>query len=121
MSRDQLLPCADCGASFIWTIAEQTTGPQPARCPSCRLLSPAQGRQRGTVKWFSRGKGYGFITRMVGADLFVHRSGLAAGQPLLCAGQLVEFAVASAGRGAHAEDVVALLPMDGKDDDTGGL
>jgi len=108
MPSDQLLTCAECGVTFAWTLYEQTSGPQPARCPACRLLVPADGRQRGVVKWFSRDRGYGFITPVAGPDLFVHRSGLAAGQAPLRAGQLVEFVQVTAERGAQAEQVQAL-------------
>ena len=58
----------------------------------CRRIAPAAGRQRGIVKWYSRGKGYGFITTVQGADVFLHKSALAEGQSP-CAGQLVEFAL----------------------------
>jgi cold shock protein len=109
MPSDQLLKCAECGVTFAWTVYEQTPSTlQPARCPACRLLAPANGRQRGVVKWFSRNRGYGFITPGVGPDLFVHKSGLAAGQTPLRAGQLVEFTQVIAGRGAQAEQVQAL-------------
>ena len=60
------------------------------------------------MKWFSRAKGYGFITPVTGDDLFVHKSGLAAGQPMLRAGQLVEFSMTSTRRGVQAEGVIAL-------------
>jgi CspA family cold shock protein len=109
MPRDLLLRCAECGTGFIWTVSEQGAGPQPALCAACRLLTPPAGRQRGIVKWFSHSKGYGFITPAVsGADLFFHKSGLASGQALPRAGQLVEFTIVTTQRGMQAADVVVL-------------
>ncbi|PKO23739.1 MAG: hypothetical protein CVU38_02615 [Chloroflexi bacterium HGW-Chloroflexi-1] len=99
MADDQSIRCAECDTPFIWTAGEQAGEPRPDVCPACRLLAPAAGRARGLVKWFSRAKGYGFITPIDGPDLFVHKSGLAAGYPFPRAGQLVEFTLAHRQRG----------------------
>ncbi|MEJ5197581.1 MAG: cold shock domain-containing protein [Anaerolineae bacterium] len=72
-------------------------------------MAPPPGRRRGLVKWFSRSKGYGFITAVTGEEVFVHKSGLSADTPTLRAGQLVEFAVAHTPRGVQAAQVVALM------------
>lgn len=107
--RDQVRRCADCGISFVWTVYEQQRDPEPPElCPMCRKLAPPAGRQRGLVKWFSRARGYGFITPAEGPEVFLHRSGLAADQPLPRAGQLVEFTLNHGPRGAQAEDTVIL-------------
>jgi CspA family cold shock protein len=74
----------------------------------CRRLLPAAGRRRGLVKWFNHSKGYGFITPVEGAELFVHKSGLAPGQSLPRAGQLVEYTIRSGARGLQAEEVRVL-------------
>jgi cold shock CspA family protein len=108
MSQDILILCAECSVTFVWTAAGQASEPRPALCPACRRLAPAPGRQRGIVKWFNHGKGYGFITPPRGSELFVHKSALPAGQPFPRAGQLVEFTVATAARGMQAEEVVVL-------------
>lgn len=108
MSGDHLLRCAECDTQFVWTAGERHAGAQPALCPGCRRLAPAPGRQRGVVKWYSRGKGYGFITPAQGADVFVHKSGLVGESAALRVGQLVEFSVSHAARGAQAEQVVTL-------------
>jgi cold shock protein len=108
MSSDMILRCAECEVDFLWTPAEQATGDRPVLCPACQHIAPAPGRKRGLVKWFSRGKGYGFITPVGGDDLFVHKSGLATGQPMLRAGQLVEFSLESTRRGVQATNVMAL-------------
>jgi len=108
MERDLIRRCAECGIDFVWTVGEQTEGSQPDLCPGCRKLAPVSGRQRGLVKWYSRGKGYGFITPAAGADIFVHKSGLGAAADALRAGQLVEFGVSQGVRGMQAEQVVVL-------------
>ena len=108
MSRDLVVRCAECDTQFVCTTDEQRDAAQPARCPACRRLAPATGRQRGVVKWYSRGKGYGFITPAQGADVFVHKSGLAGESAALRVGQLVEFSVSHAARGAQAEQVMTL-------------
>ena len=108
MSGDVLIACAECSTSFVWTAAEQTAGSAPALCPMCSRLAPASGRGRGVVKWYSRAKGYGFITPIRGSDLFVHKSGLDPDRPALRAGQLVEFTRVTAERGVQAEKVAVL-------------
>jgi CspA family cold shock protein len=108
MERDLVRRCAECGIDFVWTVGEQTIGPQPNLCLGCRKLAPASGRQRGLVKWYSRGKGYGFITPAEGAEVFVHKSGLGTTVESLRAGQLVEFGVSQGARGMQAEQVVVL-------------
>jgi CspA family cold shock protein len=110
MSEDITIRCATCGTPFIWTPQEQRAGPiRPTLCPACRLIAPPAGRQRGVVKWFNRSKGFGFITAADGPEVFIHKSGLAPGQPLLRTGQLVEYALQHASRGAQAVDVRELL------------
>lgn len=64
-------------------------------------------RTTGTVKWFSERKGYGFITREEGKDVFVHFSGIRAGGPRsLYEGDKVEFSVETDQRGPRAVDLV---------------
>ena len=111
MARDLILSCTECGIDFMHTIAQQEAEDAPARCPMCRLLAPAEGRTRGIVKWYNRSKGYGFITPALGPEHFLHRSGMAAGQPPPVAGQFVEFRSARSPRGVVAEDVVILAAM----------
>jgi len=64
-------------------------------------------RMRGTVKWFNAVKGYGFIGRDDGDDVFVHFSAIQAeGYRKLEAGQQVEFDIESGTKGLQAADVV---------------
>ncbi len=66
-------------------------------------------RVTGTVKWFNGSKGYGFISREDGDDVFVHHSAIQAeGFRNLEEGQRVEFNVEHGPRGLQATHVVAL-------------
>jgi CspA family cold shock protein len=66
-------------------------------------------RETGTVKWFNATKGYGFIERDAGGDIFVHHSDIRAeGYRSLDEGQRVEFSVVTAEKGPRAQDVAAL-------------
>lgn len=66
-------------------------------------------KETGSVKWFSASKGFGFITRDNGEDVFVHfRSILGDGHRILREGQRVEFAVTQGSKGPQAEDVMAI-------------
>ena len=63
-------------------------------------------RESGTVKWFNVTKGFGFITRDQGDDVFVHfRSIRGKGHRSLLEGQRVRFAVTESDKGMQAEDV----------------
>lgn len=63
-------------------------------------------REKGTVKWFNNDKGFGFIEREKGGDVFVHfKSIVADGYKSLSEGQRVEFAVTQGQKGLQAEDV----------------
>jgi CspA family cold shock protein len=64
-------------------------------------------RETGSVKWFNATKGYGFITRDKGGDVFVHFSAIRAeGYRTLEEGQKVEFTVTEGDKGPQAQDVV---------------
>jgi CspA family cold shock protein len=70
-------------------------------------IAMEESRVNGTVKWFSDGKGYGFITRDEGKDVFVHFSGIRAGGPRsLSEGDKVEFSIETDQRGPRATDLV---------------
>jgi CspA family cold shock protein len=62
--------------------------------------------ETGTVKWFNDAKGYGFITRQTGEDVFVHFSAIqASGFRSLAEGQTVQFNVGKGPKGFQAENV----------------
>jgi cold shock protein len=66
-------------------------------------------KERGTVKWFNDAKGYGFIQRESGQDVFVHHSSIQQeGFKSLSEGQQVEFVVAKGPKGLQAQEVVKL-------------
>jgi CspA family cold shock protein len=66
-------------------------------------------RTQGTVKWFNRSKGYGFIEREGGDDVFVHFSSIRGdGFRNLNEGDQVEFTIESSPKGPQAADVMRL-------------
>ncbi len=68
--------------------------------------------EKGTVKWFNNAKGYGFITRQNGEDLFVHfKSILGEGYKTLKQGEHVEFEVEQGAKGLQAVHVTRTEPQ----------
>jgi CspA family cold shock protein len=66
-------------------------------------------RETGTVKWFNGTKGFGFIEREAGEDVFVHYSAISGdGFRNLAEGQRVEFTVVQGQKGPQAQDVVPM-------------
>lgn len=66
-------------------------------------------REQGQVKWFNNAKGFGFIQRVTGEDVFVHfRSIVGDGYRSLRDGETVEFVVTEGNKGLQAEEVTKL-------------
>ena len=66
-------------------------------------------REQGTVKWFNADKGFGFIQRQSGEDVFVHFSAIQSeGYKSLSEGQAVEFEVTTGPKGLQAANVTTL-------------
>ena len=66
-------------------------------------------KEQGTVKWFNASKGYGFIRRESGEDVFVHFSAIQSdGYRTLEEGQAVEFEVTKGPKGLQAANVTRL-------------
>ncbi|HEX6371131.1 MAG TPA: cold shock domain-containing protein [Longimicrobium sp.] len=66
-------------------------------------------RETGTVKWFNAEKGFGFITRHDGQEVFVHHSAVQGGGfRSLNEGERVEFDVVQGQKGPAAENVIRL-------------
>lgn len=66
-------------------------------------------RIEGTVKWFNESKGFGFIEREGGPDVFAHFSAISGGGfKTLADGQKVEFDITSGAKGPQAENITVL-------------
>lgn len=65
----------------------------------------------GKVKWYDVEKGFGFLSRDDGDDVFVHSSALPAGVPSLKPGTRVEFGIVAGRRGDQALSVTVLDPL----------
>ena len=66
-------------------------------------------REQGIVKWFNNEKGYGFIQRASGADVFVHHTAIQEqGYKSLNEGQAVEFTVNNGPKGLQAAEVTKI-------------
>jgi len=116
---------AFCGATIVTALLVSLPGraAQPAVTKDTRQAAPArtQGkttasatasdgpREHGTVKWFNVSKGFGFITKDNGEEIFVHfRSIRGGGRRGLRDGQAVSFVVAQSDKGPQAEDVESI-------------
>ena len=68
------------------------------------------GRETGTVKWFNNSKGFGFIEREQGDDVFVHYSSIRdnGGFRTLAEGKTVEFSIMESEKGLQASDVAEM-------------
>jgi cold shock protein len=104
-------------AALAWAfvlISGRTLRPTAAqgslRCQATLSRSPkmetASERYVGTVKWFNAEKGYGFLAREGGPDVFVHQSAIQAeGYRTLAEGQQVEFSIEQDAKGPKATNV----------------
>jgi CspA family cold shock protein len=84
----------------------------PSDAPSqigCHATRGQAVKEQGTVKWFNASKGFGFIQRQTGEDVFVHFSAITMeGYKSLNEGQAVEFEVKKGPKGLQAENVTSV-------------
>lgn len=106
-------------ASGLWvnqTKQQPGQAKKPRNKPAAKRAAQEEPRllnsgntETGQVKWFSSNKGFGFITRDSGDDIFVHfRSISGKGHRVLREGQRVEFAISEGSKGLQAEEVSIL-------------
>jgi CspA family cold shock protein len=112
--RDTWKTCESCGKKFIFTVEEQRRLHQLGKddaevteCPSCRQVDMEGVKLIGRVKWYNPDKGYGFIVKADGSEIFVHRSSLS-GVSSLNEEQRVEFEERQTDKGPEAIDVAPL-------------
>jgi CspA family cold shock protein len=100
---------ADIGETAFEEEEQETT---PVEIPVAATepeVEEVGGKIEGTVKWFSNPKGYGFISRDGGEDVFVHYSEIqGSGFRSLSAGERVEFSVKQSDKGPRAAEVRSL-------------
>ncbi len=110
---DELLTCETCGKQFVFRVSEQRrmyeagqTIIPPTACPACRELDSETGKRRGEVKWFDPQKGYGFIRKPDGGEIFFHRSNLVSADPRdVSEGRMVRFREHETVKGPEAIEV----------------
>jgi CspA family cold shock protein len=102
-----------------WAVPSAVTSPSPQKKAaksetdqekqSNSNIEVVEVKEQGTVKWFNASKGYGFIQRQTGEDVFVHFSAIQMdGYKSLNEGQAVEFEVTKGPKGLQAENVTSL-------------
>ncbi len=105
--------CATIATALFSSIPATRATRHNVGSPSSPQASPqipaGAEREEGSVKWFNVSKGFGFITKDDGEEIFVHfRSIRGEGHRSLRDGQRVSFVEAQTDKGPQAEDVVAL-------------
>jgi len=95
------------GASSASTSSSPATRQAPNNQATKKSSASDPNRERGTVKWFNISKGFGFIVKDDGEEIFVHfRSIRGEGRRGLRDGQSVTFLVTDSDKGPQAEDVI---------------
>lgn len=96
-------------AGGAWGDVFHATTPPSRTSLGDHSLAEVGKQEMGTVKWFDANKGYGFILRDSGPEIFVHyRSIQGEGHRVLYEGQRVKFVIAQGRKGLQAEEVVVI-------------
>jgi cold shock protein len=98
-------------AGSVITSTSPAAGPavKPSTNATTSTSSSSTGREDGTVKWFNVKKGYGFITRDQGEDVFVHYRNIEGnGRRAIADGQRVSFVVIDGDKGPQADEVTTI-------------
>ena len=113
--RDTWQTCENCGQRFVFPVEERRRlyklGREdyiPPECPTCREIGEEGVKLIGHVKWYDSTKGYGFIIKADGSEIFVHRNGLSPGIYRLADGEQVEFEMRPSEKGPEAVNVAPL-------------
>lgn len=96
---------------WLGTLAMALLAPATPKTATTAMLADVENddRELGEVKWFNVNKGYGFITRADGEDVFVHfRAIRGKGHRTLAEGQKVRYHVIENDRGLQADDVTVI-------------
>lgn len=98
------------GALLVGVAGQSRAAPGQARPGTAGAAThKADTAETGTVKWFNVKKGYGFITRDQGDDVFVHYRNIQGdGRRSISEGQRVSFVVVDGDKGLQADEVEAL-------------
>lgn len=97
--------------AILLQLATTWAGNERPKAHERTSAAPTIGRETGTVKWFNTSKGFGFISRDSGDDVFVHfRAIRGEGHRVLVEGQRVEFTIMMRDKGLQAEDVIPVQP-----------
>ncbi len=84
--------------------------PKSVKEPDVIQIDPATGKYIGTLKWYNPARGYGFISRGAGEDIFFHKTSTVVDPAELNEGQWVLYDVEERAKGPEATDVE---PYDG--------
>ena len=113
--KDRWITCETCDRKFVFTVGEQRrlhkleqTEYVPTQCPTCRQVTTEGVKLIGYVKWYNPEKGYGFISKANGNEIFVHRTSLSEDTVALAEGARVEFEEQRSDKGPEAIKVAPL-------------
>lgn len=105
-SEDSMEDSADSMEESEDSVEESNDSVEESEDSSEESSSGGDGFEQGVVKWFNASKGYGFLERDSGGDVFVHYSAIKSdGFRTLDEGQRVQFQVVQGEKGPQAQDV----------------